>query len=238
MIYVDGASITYGDGLHDPQNEAWPACLSRQLDVTVINNSKVGKSNEHMIFDTINFCLDTKPKLAIVTFSPITRKFFVRRENNHHIDITPSSSNSVYQNHKELQQFQTLLFKYWSNHLNDCWKFLQSIICLQSFFKSYNIPYLLLNADDQSTLISLLTISSQSVKVKDQLLDAFSEMSDEEILKVEKQLKTLYDNIDHENFYKFEWHFRKLTYFTNHPTADQHKIIANFVSTIIDGRYD
>jgi hypothetical protein len=234
MIYVDGASVTYGDELTDPVTQAWPAQLSNILDVKVINNAKVGKSNEHMIFDTINFCMAQTPELVIVAFGPVSRKFFVRRENNFPIDIAVSSSNSVYQQHKELQQFQNLLFKYWSNHLYDCWKFLQSVVCLESFFKQRGIQYLLLNTESQQSLTDLLTISIQPSSIKDQLLDAFAEMNDHQVVMVEQQLQNLYNSINHKNFHDFNWHFRKLVNFKSHPTAEQHQEIAKFVSTIIN----
>jgi hypothetical protein len=234
MIYVDGASATYGDELDDPGSQAWPAQLSTMLDVKVINQAAVGKSNEHMIFDTINFCTAHNPKMVIVAFGPLSRKFFVRRETNFPIDIAVSSSNSVYQQHKELQQFQNLLFKYWSNHLYDCWKFLQSVICLESFLKQRGIRYLLLNADNQQSLSDLLTISAQPSTIKDRLLDAFAEMNDNQIVMVEQQLQNLYNSIDHKNFYDFNWHFKKLVDLHGHPTAEQHQEIAKFVSTIIN----
>jgi hypothetical protein len=234
MIYVDGASFTYGDELSDPSTQSWPACLSKILDKEIVNNAKVGKSNEHMIFDTVNFCLAHQPKFVIVAFGPVSRKFFVRRENNFLIDIAVSSSNSVYQEHKELQQFQNLLFKYWSNYLYDCWKFLQSIVCLESFLKQQNIQYLLLNTVSQQSLIDLLTISTQTAVLKDRLLDAFAEMNDNQIVTVEKQLQNLYNNIDHKNFYDFAWHFKKLVDFKSHPSAEQHQEIAKFVSTLVN----
>lgn len=234
MIYVDGASFTYGDELDDPVSQAWPACLSNMLNTKVVNNAKVGKSNEHMIFDTINFCASERPKFVIVAFGPLSRKFFVRRENNFPIDITVSSSNSVYQGHKELQQFQNLLFKYWSNHLYDCWKFLQSIICLQAFLKQRNIRHLLLNTVSQQSLTDLLTVSTQPAATKDRLLDAFSEMDDKQIVEVEKQLQILYNNIDHKDFYDFDWHFKKLVDFSGHPSANHHQEIARFVLNLIN----
>jgi hypothetical protein len=234
MIYVDGASFTYGDELTNPVTQAWPARLASILDTKVINNANVGKSNEHMIFDTINFCISQPPKLAIVAFGPVSRKFFVRRENNFPVDIAVYSSNSMYQQHKELQQFQNLLFKYWSNHLYDCWKFLQSIICLESFFKQQGIRYMLLNTVSQQSLTDLLTISTQPSTIKDQLLDAFAEMNNDQIVMVEQQLQNLYTSIDHKNFYNFDWHFKQLVDFEGHPTAEQHQEIAKFVSTIIN----
>ena len=234
MIYVDGASYTYGDELVDPASQAWPAQLSNMLGVEIINNATAGKSNEHMVFDTINFCVSQTPKLVIVAFGPISRKFFVRRENNFPIDIAVAGSNSIYQQCKELQQFQNLLFKYWSNYLYDCWKFLQSVVCLESFLKQRGIQYLLCNTVDQQSLTDLLTISAQPSVVKDQLLDAFDQMNNDQIVIVEQQLQNLYNSIDHKRFYDFHWYFQKLVNFNSHPSAEQHEKIAKFVSTIIN----
>jgi hypothetical protein len=163
MIYVDGSSFTYGADLTDPSTQSWPACLSNILSTEVVNSAMPGKGNEHMIFDTINFCVENQPSLVIIGFATASRKFFVRRETNFPIDIGFANSNSIYQGHKELQQFQNLLFKYWSNHLYDCWKFLQSILYLQAFLKQREIRYLMLNTSNQQSLIDLLTISAQSL---------------------------------------------------------------------------
>lgn len=233
MIYVDGASYTYGDELVDPASQSWPACLSRMLKTKVVNHAKVGKSNEHMVFDTVNFCINDRPDLVIVAFGPVERKFFVRRENNFPIDISVSGSNSVYHQHKELEQFKNLLFKYWSNYLYDTWKFLQLIVTLESFLKQRQIPYLLMNTVDQQLVIDLLTISTQSADCKYKLLDAFDVMDDNQIIEVEKQLQSLYNSIDHTNFYDFGWHFKKLVKFKSHPSADQHQEIAKFILNLV-----
>jgi hypothetical protein len=58
-------------------------------------------------------------------------------------------------------------------------------------------------------------------------------MDDAQIKAVENQLQKLYNSIDHENFYDFTWHFKKIVDFKAHPSAAQHQEIARFVSTLI-----
>lgn len=230
MIYIDGGSNTSGDELDSPEIESWPAIFSKLSGKEVINGAVNGKSNDRIIFDTINECLkEHKPEMVIIAFAPIIRKFYVRRENNFPIDISVSASNSVYHSHKELKQFQSLLFKYWSNILYDSLKFLQSIVMLQSFLKQQNIPYFLINADDQSDITKLCSISNADVSVKMELLDAFDEMDDETIISFEQLIQRLYNNIDHKMFHKFEWYFQKLVSFKSHPTKEQHVIIADYI---------
>ena len=53
MIYVDGASNTYGDDLLSPETQAWPILLGNKLNIPVLNNATKGKSNQHIVFDTI-----------------------------------------------------------------------------------------------------------------------------------------------------------------------------------------
>ena len=170
----------------------------------------------------------------IIAFVTISRKFFVRRENNYPVNfLINGSSNSIFDDTREFKEFHRLLFKYWSNYLFSAWEFLQSIVLLQSFLKSRNIPYLMVNSDNQSDLLTLLKIAAQDASVKDKLLDAFNVMDDNQIKSTEDQLNGLYNLIDHQMYYDFSWHFKKLVNFTIHPTAEQHIEIANFMFTIL-----
>ena len=233
MIYIDGASNTYGDELTSPKTQAWPILLGDKLNVPVLNNAAKGKSNQHIVFDTINYCTMHRPSRVILAFGPITRKFFVRRENNFPVDFSITGSNSIFNDTSEFKEFHRLLFKYWSNYLFSAWEFLQSVVLLQSFLESRTIPYLMINSDDQSDILTLLTISSQHSSIKDTLLDAFDVMDDGQIKSIEDQLNGLYNLIDHQFFYDFSWHFRKIVNFIYHPTAEDHGEIANFMFTLL-----
>jgi hypothetical protein len=233
MIYVDGASNTYGDELLSPATQSWPILLGNKLNIPVLNNASKGKSNQHIVFDTINYCTMLQPTQVIIAFAPVTRKFFVRRENNVTVDFSITGSNSMFGDAKEFKEFHRLLFKYWSNYLFSAWEFLQSVVLLQSFLESRNIPFLMVNSDNQSDILNLLTITTQDITIKDRLLDAFEEMNDSQIKSTEDQLNGLYNLINHQSFYDFSWHFKKLVNFSSHPTAEQHSEIANFMFTLL-----
>lgn len=233
MIYVDGGSNTYGDELEDRLTQAWPAQLSKMLNKEVLNNSIRGKSYQHMIFDTINFCIQSKPEMVIIAFGPIGRKLFVRRENNFYVDMSVTGSNSIYYGFSEEKKFRELLFKYWSNTLHDSWVFMQQVCMLQDFLNARNVKYLLINDNNNEHITKLVEISSQHSTIKEELLDAFDQMSDEQILEIENSLKKLYNQIDHTHYYDFNWHFKKLSWFEYHPSAEQQTGIANFIFNII-----
>jgi hypothetical protein len=231
LIFVDGASNTFGDELENPQHQAWPNILKDLTNCDVINNATKGKSNQHMIFDTVNFCSQNKPDLVIIAFGPLDRHFFVRRDNNYCVDMTINGSNSIYDHESDTKKFKKLFFKYWTNYLYTIWTFLQGIMTLQFFLQSRNIKYIFLNSDNMSDVRQLLTISKQPVKIKRYLLDAFDVMDDDQILEIETQLNSLINLIDPS--YNIDWHFRKLISFVLHPTAEQHVILAQYVHSLL-----
>lgn len=231
MIYIDGGSNTYGDELSDRLTQAWPFLLQKHVDLPVSNNALQGKSNQHIMFDLVNTCSIHRPKLVVLCWVNVSRKMFVRRENNFVVDLTASSSNSIYKNSKELEQFQNLLYRCWSNYLYDMWQFLQTVVLAQSFLKSHKIPYLMCNDVPQHHILQLLSISSQSVTIKNHLLDAFDQMDDNQILQIEKYINSTFNMIDQTNYYDFSWHFEKLVDLEGgkkHPTAIDHQTIMQF----------
>lgn len=231
MIYVEGASLTFGDELKNPETQAWPAILSDLVQADVINNASKGKSNQHMVYDAVNYCSQNKPNLVIVAFGPLGRHLFIRRENNYMVDVSVTGSNSIYNDNKEFKEFKKLFFKYWNNTLYTVYMFLQNVLLLQSFLELRNIPYLFLNSDNIDEVLKLLTISQQDVKIKDYLLDAFCVMDDQQILQTEMQLNSLVSLLN--PLYKMDWDFRSLINFNTHPTAEQHVTLAKHIQTLL-----
>jgi hypothetical protein len=231
LIYVEGASATFGDELDNPQQQSWPSILKDLVNCDVINNASKGKSNQHMIFDTVNFCSQNKPDLVIITFGPLNRYFFVRRDNNYCVDMSINGSNSIYDQESDTKTFKNLFFKYWTNYLYTIWAFLQGIVSLQAFLQSQNIKYIFLNSDDMSDIQQLLTISTQPVKIKRYLLDAFDALDDAQILEIETQLNSLMTLVD--TSYDINWHFNKIIGFFVHPSAEQHVVLAHHIHSLL-----
>ena len=61
MIYIDGGSNTYGDELSDRTSQAWPFLLEKKLQVPVNNVAILGKSNQHIVYDLVNYCSQSRP---------------------------------------------------------------------------------------------------------------------------------------------------------------------------------
>lgn len=236
MIYIDGGSNTYGDEIEQRESNAWPFLLGNKLGIPVINQAVKGKSNQHIVFDLLNFCAIQKPTAVVIGWVSPSRRMFVRRENNFLIDISPSGQNSIYHEHAEFKKFQNLLYKYWSNFLYDSWNFLHQVILVQRFLQSQNIDYLMFNDGDPSHMLKLLTISQEHSTIKDKLLDAFDLMDNDNIQCVETKLKELYQLIDHDNFYDFSWHISKIVKFSTHPTVEDHRVLADFFLPLVQPR--
>jgi hypothetical protein len=235
MLYVDGASNVYGDDLED-RMLAWPFVLGQDLNLSVNNVAIRGKSNQHILFDLINYCVVDKPTFVIIGWQSVIRKMIVRRENNHIVDMSIDSGNGIYNESSEFKKYQQLTYKQWSNFLYDAWNFLQIVICAQHFLKAHNIPYLMFNDVDQKDILSLLTISSADAIVKDYILDAFEHMNDTVIENIEQSINSLYYNIDHDQYYDFSWCTYKLIKFYSHPTPEQHQILADFIKDLVTKR--
>lgn len=236
MIYIDSGSNTYGDELTDRENQAWPFLLDKSIGVPVINSAIKGKSNQHIIFDLINFCSSNNPSLVIIGWVNVNRKLVFRRENNFPVDFSINGNNSIYNKDKTFEEFKNLHFKYWSNDLNDNWVFLQSVILTQNFLKSLNIPYLMFNDNDKSDILKLTTINQENIQTKKRLLDSFDCMPNTEINNVAKQFSLLYNMLDHTNYYDFSWNLKKLIDFKYHPTSNDHKIILEFMLPLITNK--
>jgi len=236
MIYIDGGSNTYGDEIEQRETNAWPFILGNKLGIPVVNQAIKGKSNQHIVFDVLNFCAGHRPTAVVIGWVNLSRRMFVRGENNFLIDISPSGQNSIYQDQVEFKKFQTLLYKYWSNFLYDAWHFLHQVILVQRFLQSQHIPYFMFNDADSSNISKLLTISQEHSKIKDKLLDAFDLMTDDNIQNVETKLNELYRLIDHDNFYNFSWHISKIVKFSRHPSVSDHRILADFFLPLVQTR--
>jgi hypothetical protein len=91
----------------------------------------------------------------------------------------------------------------------------------------------MVNSDDQSDILTLLTISAQHSSIKDTLLDAFDVLDDGQIKSIEDQLNGLYNLVNHQFFYDFSWHFKKIVNFSYHPTVEHHSEIADFMFTLL-----
>jgi hypothetical protein len=60
-LVTSGCSFTYGQGLYDPPNEAWPKLLADKLGVPVVNIATPGSSNDGIARRTYNYFYKNLP---------------------------------------------------------------------------------------------------------------------------------------------------------------------------------
>ena len=77
-LVVNGCSFTYGQGLNNPQLDAWPALLAKKLNVPVVNLSSLGSGCDGIYRRTIEYFyknLDNGSKpFYIISWSAATRR--------------------------------------------------------------------------------------------------------------------------------------------------------------------
>lgn len=91
-IVVFGTSHSVGHGLKDwsetdmnkPSNYAWPALVSRELNVVVENRSRCGSPIDEIYHNVLNYCItrtkENKDDVIIIQVSSITQRFVLLQE--------------------------------------------------------------------------------------------------------------------------------------------------------------
>lgn len=98
-IIAFGCSNTYGQGLEDcideqkihagpsPSEFAWPAIIGKELDIPVVNTSRPGNSNYHLLHNIINFDWQ-EGDVAVILFTYFGR-YTIFYDHRKPINITP-----------------------------------------------------------------------------------------------------------------------------------------------------
>lgn len=77
-LVTNGCSWTYGQGLHDPKSEAWPALLAQKFNCEVVNIAMPGSSNDAISRRTMEYVYENLPTnsnpLFVIMFSQIFRR--------------------------------------------------------------------------------------------------------------------------------------------------------------------
>lgn len=144
-ILTAGDSFTYGEELSDINN-AWPFLLGRKLNSYVTNLASPAASNDKIIRKTVDHIVNyhIKPDLVIVGWTNPGRQEFA--DEHGYYDIWPGYDGSLYK--KDNATWRSELCRYISvyhNRIHLYLKYVQQILFLQSFFKQYNIKYLMLD---------------------------------------------------------------------------------------------
>ena len=202
-ILVCGSSYTSGDGLTD-RNLAWPFVFQNLCGHQVINTAVDGASIDYVCYTVVKEVSTHNYKNVIITWPPLGRKLFVRRENNFLINGNPTFYNTLYGSAKEFKVFLNLYYKYWSNELYDLKFTLQKILLIQNFLENKNCKYIFLNTNPYE-LDCWTTLSTLSSKNKNNMLSAFDCMNDEQILAEENEIKSYVNQLSYNYFNPFNY---------------------------------
>lgn len=145
MIVAIGDSFTYGDELPDPSTQAWPALLGKKLNKPVLNLGVPGSGNARITKEIINRVINGEYiELVIACFTSPHRQ--EHGDEDGVFDIWPGCQSRAFDYH---HTHRKQLIKYVSRHNNDHYdyrNYLRQVLLLQTFLKSYNIPYVFLQA--------------------------------------------------------------------------------------------
>jgi hypothetical protein len=234
---ICGASFTFGDGLDNPIEQAWPAVFSKKINQPVVNIATIGASVDYVIYRTMQEL--NKPYDVIVAWPSLLRTLMVRRENNFLINGNATFANDMYGNTKEFKDYLSYHYKYWTNELFDLKNTLQKIVLFQSYLSSKKCKYLFINSDPYN-LTDWLQLSSLSYEKKQKYLDAFEVMDDQQIQKEELEINELYKQLNLQYYYQPTTFNltdacqsqNLIDYRTKHPTVAGQEYLAETVFNI------
>ena len=143
-IITSGCSFTYGQGLDNPQEESWPAQLSKLFNIDFVSLGLFGMGNEYISSSIIDyFSLNEEHKidsLVIPCFTIYSRLEFnsVRRNKSYKDPQWTTILNGRIE-HEFTQKFFEDYFipEYYYS------RYIRTIISLQSILKNWDIPYLM-----------------------------------------------------------------------------------------------
>lgn len=137
-----GDSFTYGEELNDIQ-QAWPCLVAKKLDLSIINLGAPGGSNARSIR------LLLEQDITDVALVCIGWSHYDRIEVCDEVGIFDTWPGGYRKKFREEAPWRSQLIDYISRHHNDDYlyqQYLFNIILIQSWLKSNQIPYVMMDA--------------------------------------------------------------------------------------------
>ena len=138
-----GDSFTYGEELSD-RSSAWPQLLANQIGYELINLGQPSASNDKILRTTLNHLITAAPDLVVIGWSNIGRS--EHADEFGYYDVWPGYQGNLFLRdgctwRNDLVDYVSRYHSAEAMHL----KFIQQILLLQSYLKSSNIKYVMLN---------------------------------------------------------------------------------------------
>ena len=144
-ILTVGDSFTYGEELAD-QRSAWPYRLGDKYHAEVINLGEPASSNDKIVRKTLDYLINNGGTidLVVIGWTSPGRSEFADESGDY--DIWPGYQGSLFV--RDGHQWRNQLCSYVSQYHNREFyfiKYIQQIILLQSFLRTKNIKYIMLD---------------------------------------------------------------------------------------------
>ena len=142
VLYINGCSWTYGDGLEDPQNDNFSNKLTKIFPFEeCINDSQCGGSNHRIVRKTINFLLENKDYwddlFVLVGWTCVNRTEFWSDFDKKWLWVNEWRQSE----HSEKGHKARLFYENLWNETESFVDYFLSVLELQSFLKLNNIKY-------------------------------------------------------------------------------------------------
>jgi hypothetical protein len=236
-MYVNGCSFTYEDKIQYPEIRAWPTLVADHYGAELLNDSTMLGTNQRSVYNSIlnknNF------DFFIIAWTWYSRFTEYDPVNNYETNFVPGLviTDQKYNN------FGDMYYKNWYNELYQFKQLLQQIILLQSFFKTYQKKYLMLNTSNKKPRRWLQPKETFIAETKD-LMPFFDHLSDDILLKEHESIQTLVKDINKENFIGWnQWAITDVC--TDFPpdsrgllSAGGHSKVAEKIINHIDSKHD
>lgn len=143
-ILTNGDSFTYGDELVNLAS-AWPYVLANKINASVVNLGEPGSSNDSIIRRTLDYLINPdniKPDVVIIGWSSAGRSEIA--DESGVWDTWPGSMEIPHYSVAWRSTLSEYISKYHSPEYYNK-KYFQQVLLFQTFLKSQNIKYLMLN---------------------------------------------------------------------------------------------
>lgn len=138
-IVVNGCSWTYGQGLANPSKDAWPALLSKKLNIPIVNIAMPGSGNDSIFRRSSQYLFKNLPTnskpLFIIAWSHIDREEAWNIHEGRYRGITCTDVNNL-----------SLREKAYIENFNSYDRYLRSLslkISMIAILNTFNIPYMI-----------------------------------------------------------------------------------------------
>jgi hypothetical protein len=232
-LYFNGCSHTWGDDLSDPDSQAWPSLIAKQLDCDFVNDAVSGGTNDRIVYRAIKNIQNFDKFYIAWTY--ITRFTRYRSDNNHEVNFNPWLKHSLYGSSQEFTNYSQLHYTCWYNELYAFKIWLQNIILLQRLFESENKSYIMINANHNNLDRWIVPWQNFNSSVKPLL--CFDLMNDQQLYDEHVEIQSLIQKINFTKFFGWgSWCITDLALnypvgTTGHLLTQGHQAVADYILT-------